>query len=427
MANIVSPLAATRLKSFDATGTVFSEFTALAIKHKAINLGQGFPTFPVADFVRFAASKAVLDESLGHQYTRSEGHIRLVNALAKFYTPSLGRQLNPLTEIITTAGAAEALYSTIQALISPGDEVILMQPFYDSYPANVILAGGIPVIVSLSPKNNKSPTNGESTSDNWRLDMSELRSVVTKKTKMIIINNPHNPIGKVFRREELLEIADFAKEFNLLVLADEVYETLVYTDSVAPFIKIASLPGMFERTITVGSVGKAFGITGWRVGWTLASKEITRAIWLIHQFVPFCIQTPLQEATAVSFEEAETNGFFETNRKLYQEHRDKLIAMLKSVGLKPTLPHGGYFVLADILSVPFSENSEFAGESRRDYRICKQLTVEAGVTAIPPSAFYKSGSKDADEVAGGLARFAFCKTSEMLDEAGKRLEKYFEK
>ncbi|KAJ3060284.1 Kynurenine--oxoglutarate transaminase 3, partial [Quaeritorhiza haematococci] len=232
--------ASTKLASLDPNGTVFAEFTALAIKNNAVNLGQGFPTLPVPQFIRDAGVNAVNDPCLLNQYTRSEGHVKLVNALSTFYTNPLNRTLNPLTEIITTVGATEAIYSTIQAFISPGDEVILMEPYYDSYPASVTLAGGVPVLVTLRPETR--PGEGENgkqrTSHEWKLDMGELRRKINPgKTKMIVVNNPHNPIGKVFSRSELEEIASIAKEFDLLVLADEVYETLVYSDSVSPLIK----------------------------------------------------------------------------------------------------------------------------------------------------------------------------------------------
>jgi kynurenine--oxoglutarate transaminase/cysteine-S-conjugate beta-lyase/glutamine--phenylpyruvate transaminase len=251
-------------------------------------LGQGFPTLKVADFIKSAAINAVNHGDLGHQYTRSEGHPRLVNVLAKFYGPKMNRELDPMTEIMTTVGASEAIYSSIQALINPGDEVILMQPYYDSYPASVELAGGIPVVVSMRGESNCRESR------EWKLDWSELEKCINSKTKMIILNNPNNPIGKVWEREELERLANIVEKHNLLVMADEVYETLVYSDSASPMIKFASLPGMFQRTITIGSMGKMFGVTGWKIGWILAPPELTRSAWMVHQFLPFSVVTPLQ-------------------------------------------------------------------------------------------------------------------------------------
>jgi kynurenine--oxoglutarate transaminase/cysteine-S-conjugate beta-lyase/glutamine--phenylpyruvate transaminase len=227
----LSPRSAERLSNLDPNGTVFSHYTALANKHKAVNLGQGFPTLPVAKFIREAAANAIAHEGLGHQYTRSEGHPRLVNALSKFYSPKLGHPLNPMTEIMTTVGASEAIYSAIQALVNPGDEVILMQPYYDSYPASIWLAGGVPKIISLQAKSDAK------TSHDWTIDFQELRDAISKKTRIIMLNNPNNPLGKVWTKNELQQIADIAVEHDLLVIADEVYETLVYSDSVSPMIK----------------------------------------------------------------------------------------------------------------------------------------------------------------------------------------------
>lgn len=234
--------------------------------HNAINLGQGFPTLKVADFIRNSALKAISSECMGHQYTRSEGHPRMVKALSKYYEPKLNRKLDPMTEIMTCVGASEAIYSTIQAFINPGDEVILMEPFYDSYPASVSLAGGIPVTVSLKPI-----SNAHSSRD-WKLDFNELENAITPKTKMIILNNPNNPLGKVWTREELLELSAIVKKHDLLIIADEVYETLIYSDSAAEMIKFASLPDMYQRTITIGSLGKMFGVTGWKIGYCMLTR-----------------------------------------------------------------------------------------------------------------------------------------------------------
>ncbi|KAJ3195390.1 Kynurenine--oxoglutarate transaminase 3 [Irineochytrium annulatum] len=412
-----------RLDSLDKAGTVFSEFTGLAIKHNAVNLGQGFPTLPVPEFIRGAASKAIANVNPLHQYTRSEGHPRLVKALSKFYADKLGKEVNPMTEIITTVGATEAIYSTIQAFVNPGDEVILMQPFYDSYPASVTLAGGTPVIVTLAP--------GEvsATSDDWRLDLAELRRAVKPgKTKMIFVNNPHNPVGKVWRREELEGIANIAREFDLIVVADEVYETLVYTDSPTPMIKFASLPGMYERTITLGSIGKMFGVTGWKIGWCIAPPEITRSIWMVHQFLPFSVVTPLQEAAAQALEEAMASDYFEQTRNTYESLRNNLHALLLKNGLRPTMPHGGYFVMADTTSLePLLPAIAAGSDVRRDFRVCRFLTTEVGVTPIPPSAFYERKPGAGGDVPGRFARFAFCKAQDLLDNASDRFAAYFKK
>ncbi|KAJ3000295.1 Kynurenine--oxoglutarate transaminase 3 [Globomyces sp. JEL0801] len=375
--NKITHRAAQRLSSLDPAGTVFSHYTALAIKHQAVNLGQGFPTLPVAPFIRDAAAKAIASECMGHQYTRSEGHVRLAKALAGYYSGKLDRELNHLTEIMTTVGASE------------GDEVILMQPYYDSYPASITLAGGVPV--SLSAKSNAT------TSNDWLLDMNSLRNAITSKTKIIMINNPNNPVGKVWTRPELQQIANIAKEFDLLVIADEVYETLVYSDSASPMIKFASLPGMYERTITIGSMGKMFGVTGWKIGWCIAPPELIRAAWM--------------EAGAESLEKAMTNGYFEETIKQYQSLRDQLMETLQKVGFKPMKPDGGYFIITDIEK--YQTDEDFS----------TYLTKQAGVTSIPMRAFY---SKESQSLVDNYARFAFCKDEKTLSDAGSRLQTFYQ-
>lgn len=214
-----------------------------------------------------------------------------MNAISKTYSPLFGHEIDPLNNIVIGAGATEATFATIQALINPGDEVILFEPFYDSYPAQITMAGGIPKYVPLRP------TGSVSSSSDWKIDEKELRSAFSKKTRGVIINTPHNPIGKVFSESELEIIASIVKEHDAIAFADEVYEWLVYKGS--QHTRIASLPGMWERTVTLGSAGKTFSATGWKVGWAIAPEHLARAIALAHQWIPFCVSTPLQEAVAV--------------------------------------------------------------------------------------------------------------------------------
>ena len=324
MTKVISPRSATRINNFDPNGTVFSHYTALANKFNAINLGQGFPNLPIDKFILDSIQKAS-QVPLYHQYTRSEGHPRLVNAISRYYEPLL-KKLDVNTEIMTSVGASEAIFCAMQALINPGDEVIIMQPFFDSYPATVSLSGGIPVYVSIRKEND------------YKLDFEELESKINKKTKMIILNNPNNPLGKVWSKSELLQLAQIVSKYDLLVLADEVYETLVYEGEM---IKFASLPNMFANTITVGSLGKMLGITGWRIGWAIAPPEIIRSMWLVHQFLPFSASTPLQEAGASCFEHAMDTGYFAKTRFQYQALRDKLFAGLDKANFKPIMPASG--------------------------------------------------------------------------------------
>ena len=254
--------AAGRVRGFGAT--VFAEFTALANQTGAVNLGQGFPNFAAPDFVKAAAQAAIAADL--NQYARSAGQPRLVQALAATYSPLFGRTIDPLAEIVVTVGATEGIFATMQALVEPGDEVILIEPFYDSYPAAVTMAGGRCVYVPL-----RAPANAAAAAD-WVLDTDELAAAFSPRTKLLVLNTPLNPLGKVFTRDELQQIAALAIEHNITVLSDEVYEWMVYATAARPVahVRIATLPGMWERTVTLGSAGKTFSVTGWKIGWAIA-------------------------------------------------------------------------------------------------------------------------------------------------------------
>jgi len=397
---------AARVRSFGAT--VFAEFTALAIEHRAVNLGQGFPDFPAPDFVVEAARTAL---AAGHnQYARSAGHPRLVQAIAAVYSPLFGRELDPLHEIVVTTGATEAIFAAIQALVNPGDEVILIEPFYDSYPAAVLMAGGAPVYVPLRA------AAGVASAAQWRLDMDELAAAVTPRTRLLVINTPNNPVGKVFSQAELARIAGLAQKHDLLVLSDEVYEWMTYDN--APHLRLATLPGMWERTVTLGSAGKTFSVTGWKIGWAIAPRHLAHAVLMAHQWIPFAVTTPLQEAVAAAFEQAEARGYFVDLAAMYSAKRDKLAAALAGVGLTPVIPQGSYFILVDTAHL----DAPTPSDDPRDVQICRWLTREIGVAAIPPSAFYSPGHK---ALAKDVARFCFCKTDAVLDAAARRLRQNF--
>ena len=385
---------------------VFTEFTALARAHDAVNLGQGFPNFTAPDFVKEAAQEAVKRDL--NQYARSAGHPRLVQAIADIYSPLFGRELDPLNEILITVGATEGIFATIQAMVDPGDEVILIEPFYDSYPASVIMAGATPVFVPLRPQ-----VNATSASE-WQLDFDELEAAVSPKTKLLLLNTPHNPVGKLFSKSELERLATFVQHHDLLVLSDEVYEWMTYDD--ADHVRIATLPGMWDRTITLGSAGKTFSVTGWKIGWAIAPRHLIHAIHMGHQWFCFAVSTPLQEAVAIGFEQAIERDYFNWLSAMYLGKRNKLLSALEQVRLRATVPDGSYFILFDTsdLDVPKPE-----GE-RRDIAVSKWLTSEVGVTAIPPSPFYSEPHK---YLTDNLARFTFCKTDELLDEAVLRLRR----
>ncbi|MBX3011945.1 MAG: aminotransferase class I/II-fold pyridoxal phosphate-dependent enzyme [Caldilineaceae bacterium] len=402
---------AKRVQSFGTT--VFAEYTALAIQHNAVNLGQGFPNFPAPDFVKEAAQRAIASDL--NQYARSAGHPRLINALAKTYGPLFGRDLNPQSEIVITVGATEGIFATVQALIQAGDEVILIEPFYDSYAPSVIMAGGTPIYVPLRPQ-----PQAASSAD-WVLDMAELEAAFTERTRLLIINTPQNPLGKVFSRAELQQIATLVQKHDVLVLSDEVYEWMTYRDPnpatarTVEHVRIATLPGMWERTVTLGSAGKTFSVTGWKIGWAITSEKLAHAIFMAHQWIPFAVATPLQEAVAIALEVAPDHDYFAWLGQMYQAKRDRLLTVLQEVGLPPLVPDGSYFILVDTSQLQVPQ----AAGVRRDVNLCRWFTREVGVAAIPPSHFY---SPEHQYLTDHLARFCFCKTDEMLEEAARRLQ-----
>lgn len=401
---LATPRTAQRIQGFGAT--VFAEFTALALQHGAVNLGQGFPNFAAPDFIKEAARAAIAAEI--NQYARSAGHPRLANTLAHVYGPLFGRTLDPMREIMVTTGATEGIFATMQAFVDPGDEVILIEPFYDSYPAAVTMAGGVPVFVPLRW------SAGAHSAGEWALDMDEVAAAVSARTKLLVINTPMNPVGKVFTRAELEALAELALRHNLLVLSDEVYEWMVYGG--VEHVRIATMPGMFERTVTLGSAGKTFSVTGWKIGWAIAPPPLAHALLMAHQWIPFAVATPLQEAVAVAFEQGQANGYFPWLAQMYEAKRAKLLTALHTAGLTPITPDGSYFILFDTSRLPLQ-----GGEGlRRDVAVCRWLTSEVGVAAIPPSPFYSPAHQPLTD---NLARFCFCKTDEMLDEAAARLQR----
>eukprot|EP01112_Ceratiomyxa_fruticulosa_P021078 TRINITY_DN7335_c0_g1_i1.p1 TRINITY_DN7335_c0_g1~~TRINITY_DN7335_c0_g1_i1.p1 ORF type:complete len:485 (-),score=96.92 TRINITY_DN7335_c0_g1_i1:157-1449(-) len=409
-----------KVASFGAT--VWHEFSPLAVKHNAINLGQGFPDWDGPDFVLKAAHEAV-DSNL-NQYTRSGGHPRLVNAISKLYSPLFGRTINPMEEVVTTVGASQGIFASVLSFISPGDEVILIEPFFDIYMGSVVMSGAVPKYIALRPKNPIVPGEPQSSTE-WVLDLDELKSLITHKTRLLIINTPHNPTGKVFTQKELEDIAEIVRPYpHLVVLSDEVYEWMTYDDAV--HFRFATIPGMWERTLTLGSAGKMFSVTGWKIGWGIGPKPLVEAVMKAHQYIPFSISTPMQEAVAVALELAPQKDYFSYLKKMYQEKRDFLLRTLLDAGLTPVVPQGAYFIFADTRAIELKgddgKNKTITGMNmhRRDWNVCRWLTTEIGVAAIPPSPFY---SEEHSNLPENFARFCFCKTDPVLKEAKVRLEK----
>ena len=378
------PYLTSRLQGFGTT--IFAEMTALANQHQAVNLGQGFPDFEGPAQIRDAAVRAILD---GHnQYSRSFGLPVLNEAIAEHRRRFYDLSYDPQTEITVYNGATEAIASTLQALCEVGDEVVMFEPFYDSYRATVAMAGAVEKVVPL-----RDPDFG--------YDPADLESVIGPKTRAIILNSPHNPTGKVFSRAELEHIASLCREHDLLAITDEVYEHLVFD---VEHIPLATLPGMKERTVMISSTGKSFSFTGWTIGYSCAPAAITAALRTAHQFITFCNGTPFQIAMAQAL--ALGDEYYRQFATEYRARRDRLVAGLTDVGFRALTPAGTYFVCADIRPLGL----------RDDMELCRRLPQEVGVAAIPNSAFYL------DERRGRhLVRFAFCKTDAVLDEGIARL------
>ncbi len=384
MAHGRQPFLNARLQGFGTT--IFTEMTQLAIEHEAVNLGQGFPNFEGPAALRQAAVDAI--NGGANQYCRPWGLPTLVEAIAEHQARFYGLRYDPLTEVTVYNGATEAIFATLQALLEVGDEVVLFEPYYDSYRASVAMAGGVERIVTL-----RGP--------DFRYEPAELEAAITPKTRAIMVNTPHNPSGKVFDRDELEHIASLARRADVLVIADEVYEHLVFDGEHVP---ISSLEGMRERTIQISSAGKTFSHTGWKVGHTCAPAPITAALRTAHQFITFCNSAPLQPAVAMAYRL--DDDYFETFVADYRRRRDLLCDGLAKLGLKVLTPAGTYFAQTDIRPLGFDDDVAF----------CRMLPGTYGVAAIPTSAFYFDKSQGKH-----LVRWAFCKTDEMIGQALERL------
>jgi len=388
-----SPYQSDRIASFGET--VFATYTRLARENNAVNLGQGFPDFDPPDLIMDAFKRAANDYQ---QYAPLPGMPTFNEVIARVKGEAIGRTLAPTQNVQITVGATEGLFAAAQALINPGDEVILLEPFYDAYPADVIMAGGVPKYVPLRPQQDGT----------WQLDLGELRAAFSAKTKAIFINTPHNPTGKVFTADELDALIALATEFDTVIVSDEAYEYITFE----PHISAASRPGGWERTLTISSVGKTFSVTGWKIGYVVGPEDLIHAVRMAHQWIPFTVATPLQVAAAEALDKAgqADNPYFSDLREMYKRKRKLLLDALEPTPFKAMTPQGSYFVIADSSALGYED----------DVALCKDLPKRIGVGAIPPSAFYSDANKS---LAKNLVRFAFCKTDEALNEAAQRLQK----
>ena len=406
--------------------SIWVEFVGLTIKNQALNLGQGFPNFfPPSHVIENLAQTG--DKYLLNQYTRGHGHPALVNALADMYSPILNRDLDPMKNVIVTVGAYASLYSAIIGNVEVGEEVIIIEPFFDCYAPMVRLAGGIPKFVAL-----KAPEDEKLAEDtaNWYLDMDEFKALFNEKTKCVIVNNPHNPTGKVFTLEELNSICDVIKENDCLCIADEVYEHLLFEDNVTH--RIANIDGMWDRTFTIGSAGKTFSVTGWKLGWCIAPEYLIKNMGYVWQNCVYTSPTPIQEACANSFRiemDLQAKGskdcyFTSLADELYPK-RDQMAKLLRQIGLKPVIPQGGYFMMADTSGLNIEiPKDQYDDSVPYDHNLARYLCNEKKLSTIPNSAFYSKESQRVNNHDKYL-RFCFAKNDATFETTEKVFNESF--
>ncbi len=374
--------------------TVFAEMTRLAVETGSVNLGQGFPDTD--------GPRSLLEAASGHilagvnQYPPGPGRAELREAVSRYRARHYGIELDPETEVYVTVGATAGIAASLLALVERGDEVIVFEPMYDSYAAMITLAGGVRRSVTLRPD----PATGR-----FSFDSGELRAAVGPRTRMILVNSPHNPTGTVFTAGELEEIASVCREHDLIAFTDEVYEFLAFDGR--PHVPLATLPGMRERTLSVSSVGKMFAVTGWKTGWVMGPAPLVGAVRTVNQFLTFSANGALQLATAEAIDHQE--DWVAAQRAALQDKRDRLAEGLTGAGFDVNVCEGTYFLMADIRSLGYADGVEVA----------RALPWEAGVAAVPAQVFY-----DHQREGAHLLRFAFCKRDEVLDEAVSRLVRW---
>lgn len=374
-------------KADQFTESVIREMTRLALQYGAVNLAQGFPDFPAPEEIKRAAIEAIAADI--NQYAITWGAKSFRDAIAEKTRWYLGLEVDPETEITVTCGSTEAMMAAMLAVVNPGDEVIIFEPFYENYGPDAILSGARPRYVALTPPN-------------WTFDPDELAAAFTNRTKAIILNTPNNPTGKVFTRDELRVIAELCQKWNVVAITDEIYEHILYDG--AEHVALATLEGMRERTITINGLSKTYSVTGWRVGYVLAPPAITSAIRKVHDFLTVGSAAPLQEAGAVALRLPPS--YYETLAADYAARRDRLYRALVAAGFDAYLPRGAYYIMADISRFGFPDDIAFS----------TYLVREVGVAVVPGSSFYHDPQKGRTQV-----RFCFCKTDETLDLAARRL------
>jgi len=371
------------------TESVIREMTRLALEHGAMNLAQGFPDFAAPGAVKEAAQRAIAQDI--NQYAITWGAREFRQAIAARFLKDTGLAIDPEREITVTCGATEAMIASLLAVVDPGDEVVVFEPFYENYGPDAIICGAIPRFVRLEPPD-------------WTFDPAELRAAVNERTRALILNTPNNPTGKVFLREELEVIAEAALDSGAYVITDEIYQFITYEG--ARHLSMATLPGMRERTITLNALSKTYSVTGWRVGYAIAAPEVTGAIRKMHDFLTVGAAAPLQEAGVAALRLPD--DYYRGLASDYERRRDRMLESLTSAGFRCFKPRGAYYIMTDISGFGFPDDVEFA----------RYLVNEIGVAVVPGSSFYQDPGLGRQQV-----RLCFSKTDATLDEAGRRLRR----
>jgi aspartate/methionine/tyrosine aminotransferase len=383
------------------TESVIREMTRLALKHNAVNLSQGFPDFAAPEVIKEAARQAISDDI--NQYAITWGAKALRDAIVEKFERTQGIRVDPEREITICCGSTEAMMSAMMAIINPGDEIVVFEPYYENYGPDAILSGATPRFVKMKPPANEN--------DVWSYDHDELAAAFGPKTKAIILNTPNNPTGKVFTRAELEFIRDLCVRWNAYCVTDEIYEHILY--DATEHVTMARIDGMRERTIVINGMSKTYSVTGWRVGWAIAPAETTAAIRKVHDFLTVGAAAPLQQAGAIALKQPQ--AYYDKLAVTYDEKRARLLKILTASGFKVYKPRGAYYIMTDISAFPDPDPERFPAATR-DVRFAKYLVEEIGVASVPGSSFYNDPNDGATQV-----RFTFCKKEETLAAAEARL------
>jgi len=384
-------------KAEQFTESVIREMTRLALKHGAVNLSQGFPDFAAPAEIKEAARQAISDDI--NQYAITWGAKPLRDAIVEKFAHTQGVRVDPEREITICCGSTEAMMSSMMAIINPGDEIVVFEPFYENYGPDAILSGATPRFVKLSPPD-------------WSFDEKELAAAFGPHTKAIILNTPNNPTGKVFTRGELEFIRDLCAKWNAYCVTDEIYEHILYDGT--EHISMATIDGMRERTIVINGMSKTYSVTGWRVGWAIAPPGPTEAIRKVHDFLTVGAAAPLQQAGATALRM--TQSYYDRLAATYVEKRARLLRILEEAGFTVYKPRGAYYIMTDISGFRFPETDPRFASQTRDVAFAKYLVQDIGVACVPGSSFYNDPYDGGSQV-----RFTFCKKEETLAAGAERL------